>query len=262
MLYNIDEKLCGQDHGSNNNFLIHNTTTGTINAKCHSARCGDFCQTIYKNETSQLDIEDFDLFQILGVPKEIVLKWLQKSSNYKSNEELIEQKLNAIYQRDHKPSYDAINDAYYTIINFAKNDNPKAFYKYKLGVSEYERNILPMEVIDNYIANDQRGICELFSIMYGDRVKFVGTEKDNMVYYWNGDLWMEDKKNYISYLFMTQISNNLKAYQSYLANMMVTDTESVEIHEANLKTSQALYKSCNKARYLKECRNIFCYLMQ
>ena len=44
-------------------------------------------------------------------------------------------------------------------------------------------------------------------------------------------------------ILANEISNNLKAYQSYLANMMVTDTEIVEIHEANLKTSQALYKS-------------------
>jgi putative DNA primase/helicase len=61
---------------------------------------------------------------------------------------------------------------------------------------------------------------------------------------------------------MSQISNNLRAYQSYLNDLMITDTESIEIHEANLKTASMLYKSINKARYVKECRNIFCYLMQ
>ena len=228
-----------------------------------------YIKYILHNCFSQMRVDDHSmwakiayLLPILNVPKQVVLEWSKTSTHYNGDDTWVESRLDAIYEKDDEITYDSIAASYYTLINFAKEDNFAGFNDYKLGVSEYEKNILVPEVIDNYINNDQRGLCELFSILYSDRVKIVGTSKDIRVYYWNGDLWILDKKNYVQYLFMVQITNNLVSYKKYLSYKMENDIENVGVYEANMKITIGLLKSCNRAKYAKDCIQSNSYLMQ
>jgi P4 family phage/plasmid primase-like protien len=195
----------------------------------------------------------------LNVPKNLIFEWSKQSTHYTPSNNWLESAIEIPYNKQ-VITYDDIASSYNTVLKWGKEDNIKKFKQYKFGVSEYENVYLDMSVIMRYIFNGQDGLCRLFSNMYQERIKMTGNAKDYCLFYWDGDLWVEDKKSYINRVFTSQIRKIIRFVKNYLQNKMEAEPDNKKIFEAQIKEIVSLEKSIGKTNFIKECiRSFFSY---
>lgn len=110
VFYDIQEKLCGQNHRNNHNYLIHNKNTNTLKVKCFSLRCESFERTLYLPPPPTQHFK-VSYFQSIPIPSD-------ETDNYREVKKYFEQFF--IYIRD--------NNSYYRI-RYEFNQKYKYFEK-------------------------------------------------------------------------------------------------------------------------------------
>jgi len=195
----------------------------------------------------------------LKVPISIMNEWSKLSSKYNN------ESLDYITKLVEKTRKDSENYCFYSqykaLLNLAKQDNNKKFEEYVIGLSPYETHVLGLEKIKKYLYDDERGVCEMFSELFGNRIITSGDEGEVKIYYWNGDIWKEDKNLKSNYLFSHYTSQNFDFYIKCLKDKLKTcDPESLESAESTesdlmteLKSVNMMRKNCNRNHFVKNC---------
>lgn len=141
MLYDIGEKLCGIDHNSNHNYLIHNINTNILKARCHSDKCEDFEQIVYKPKppTRNFDenylnnipipINSVNNYTLVKQYFEYFIIFMRDTNSFYRIDYIYDNK-HKIWERDLKPiKIEGYTDDLYYIERENNEDIPKSFIK-------------------------------------------------------------------------------------------------------------------------------------
>lgn len=188
----------------------------------------------------------------INVPVSIINEWSKLSSKY--NDDSLNHIKNII-QKNNSEDFNFYSQ-YKALINLAKKDNLKKFSDYIIGISIYETHVLGVSKIKNYLLNDERGICEMFSDLFKKRIITNGEEGDIKTYFWNGDIWKQDNNLKCHYLFSHYISQNLDFYLKYLSDeLKKLDPESQAALnlQKEIQSTILMRKNANRYNYVKTC---------
>ena len=155
-------------------------------------------------------VDDYDswvkvvyLLKNLGIPREIADQWSNTVKDRAHNDRASIDAIYASGKVEHQLTVRAL-------ITWCMEDNERAFRKIIWGVSEFEYvdHLIPTERLKKYFMESDLGDSKLFKEMYKNRIVCTEIGKGHPVmYFWNGDIWEEDKKNFIKILICEKMSD-------------------------------------------------------
>jgi putative DNA primase/helicase len=185
----------------------------------------------------------------LEVPLQIFKDWSKTSSEY--DEEWCEERYDLIYGAENEEGREL---GLKSLFEMAQEDKPKEFAKICFGVSTHEvfdQNYIELKNIIHYFHMDDLGDAELFYKLYRKRI--VCTDADKKIFfYWDGDLWQRDVRNYTRLLVATHLSKCYSRYEFFLKQQLEAENEPEKRDEIkqNLKAVKARIKQCRKSSYV------------
>lgn len=196
----------------------------------------------------------------LNVPIEIFKEWSKLSKHYDSDE-WINKNCTKIYNSKHKNGHElGLN----TLYKYAKQDNLNEFRKINLGVSVYEKHTdISNELIKKCYFKEDFGDAILFSTLYKGRL-ICSNPKKNVYYYWDGNLWKQDKAGIVKLLLATHLP---KLYEQYAFSLeenwkkQNNDDDDDDDKKKKYKNNVTnIFKRANKCRTNRHISNILPFL--
>ena len=193
------------------------------------------------------------IFKNTKLPRSILIEWSKRSEKY--DESAIAQ-IDSIMANKKSNEHQA---GFKQLLSFALEDNPTVFKSIYMGVSRYEFFDLRFSInnIRYYMGKSEKGLARLAHSILDKRI-VCDPKRNNMIYYWDGDLWKPDSNNQI-YIYISDILEKCLELL-YQRQKYHEEQEQEFLTEEEVKLLKGLMQKVNTTSFIGNVRKWFCTL--